>query len=236
MSNKPISSSRAKSKLNIASELYALGSKAGSSRSSDETKGGKSSSDRKRESGGSTSALPASKKSKLSLAGLTSATSSRSSSEGPAGTSLEYWEQTVIECEPVDLVDSVLTAIDQQDSDTIIGLICGAIKLYASPRAKSDVLLQMQLIYLSKLRPHIFCNEIVTQALVSVLKRDTQNSFKGKNNPSLHVLSEFFHFFSVQNLIFLVKTPNFDKISKDFSTKPRILIRFRKILEQKSEF
>lgn len=194
MSNKPISSrTAAKSKLNIASELYALGSKAGSSRSSDETKAGKSSSERKRESGGSSSStLPASKKTKLSLTGLSGGASSRSSSEGPAsaGTSLEYWEQTVIECEPVDLVDSVLTAIDQQDSDTIIGLICGAIKLYASPRTKSDLLLQMELLYLSKLRPHIFCNETVTQALVSVLKRDTQNSFKGKNNPSLHVLSE----------------------------------------------
>lgn len=194
MSNKPISSrTAAKSKLNIASELYALGSKAGSSRSSDETKAGKSSSERKRESGGSSSStLPASKKAKLSLTGLGGGASSRSSSEGPAsaGTSLEYWEQTVIECEPVDLVDSVLTAIDQQDSDTIIGLICGAIKLYASPRTKSDLLLQMELLYLSKLRPHIFCNETVTQALVSVLKRDTQNSFKGKNNPSLHVLSE----------------------------------------------
>lgn len=199
MSNKPISSSRtaAKSKLNLASELYALGSKASSSRSSDETKGGKSSSDRKRDSGGtSASTIPASKKAKLALTGLSGA-SSRSSSEGPAsaGASLEYWEQTVIECEPVDLVDSVLTAIDQQDSDTIIGLICGAIKLYASPRNKSDLLLQMELLYLSKLRPHIFCNETVTQALISVLKRDTQNSFKGKNNPSLHVLSKFNHNF-----------------------------------------
>uniref|UniRef100_A0A336KFD9 CSON009829 protein n=1 Tax=Culicoides sonorensis TaxID=179676 RepID=A0A336KFD9_CULSO len=191
MSNKPIPSSRtaAKSKLNLASELYALGSKAGSSRSSDEQKSGKTSSDRKRESGGSSSsALPASKKAKLSLPGLSGA-SSRSSSEGPSSASIEYWEQTVIECEPVDLVSSVLTAIDQQDSDTIIGLICGAIKFYANPRTKTDNLLYMDLVYLSKLRPHIFCNETVTQALVSVLKRDTQNAFKGKNNPSSHVLT-----------------------------------------------
>lgn len=195
MSNKQIPSSRtaAKSKLNLASELYALGSKTTGTRS-DDAKSGKNPSDRnKRDSVTSgTSGLPVPKKAKLGITTLPSS-SSRSSSEGPGSSSasLEYWEQTIIECEPVDLVQSVLTAIDQQDSDTIIGLTCGAIKLYSSGRNKPDNMLCMQLLYLSKLRPHIFCNETVTQALVSVLKRDSQNAFKGKNNPSVHVLSKY---------------------------------------------
>lgn len=187
--NKPptMSSRSAKGKITMphhGSELFALGSKSSSSETKNTNK--PSPAERKRDSSSSSSSsMQTAKKAKLAspLPG-----NSTRSDRTPSAT-LEYWEQQVIECEPQELVSSVLTATDQQDSDTIIGLICGAIKSYVNARTKPDIMLTLQLFYLAKLRPHIFCNEVVTQALVSVLKSGSQNSFKAKNNPSGHVIT-----------------------------------------------
>jgi integrator complex subunit 1 len=102
---------------------------------------------------------------------------------------LEQWEQVAMECEPVDLVASILAAIDQQDSDTVVGLVCGAIKFVTSSRVKSDSILTLSLLYLARIRPHIFCNETIRSALESILKRDSAHSFKGRNNPTVHILA-----------------------------------------------
>uniref|UniRef100_A0AAG5DFM4 DUF3677 domain-containing protein n=1 Tax=Anopheles atroparvus TaxID=41427 RepID=A0AAG5DFM4_ANOAO len=166
-------------------ELYALGSKSsvGGSRGDD----GKSrivvgsvagvGSERKREASGS-----------MALVGA-----SKSSSGGDSSSSssvLEYWEQCAMECESVDLAATVLGAIEQQDSDSVVGYICGAIKLLVSPKSKSESVLSLSLLYLARLRPHLFCNETITSALIAVLKRDgSGNAFKGRNNPTMHILA-----------------------------------------------
>ncbi|GAB0098046.1 Integrator complex subunit 1 [Sergentomyia squamirostris] len=90
--------------------------------------------------------------------------------EKPLG-EMDLWEQSAIDCEPVELVASVFAAIDLQDSDTLIGLLCGGIKLMTSARHQQDHILLLSLLYLSKLRPNLFANEIVTSALVGVLKQ-----------------------------------------------------------------
>lgn len=208
--NKPGGSRSGKSKPHVAhhaSELFALGSKSSSNRDDaknkvmSSSKSSSTASDRKRES--STvpiSSVPA-KKAKLSSSiGGSGSSSSRSGGDsaiGVGGTSsanasatiLDYWEQVAMDCETVDLVCAVLAAIDQQDSDKVVGLVCGAIKALISPRSKPESMLSLSLLYLAKIRPHLFCNETISSALVSILKRDTSHTFKGRNNPTTHILA-----------------------------------------------
>ncbi|XP_059607685.1 integrator complex subunit 1 [Phlebotomus argentipes] len=119
--------------------------------------------ERKRDLSGSSgsSAGPLTKKGRLSVGKPV---------EKPLG-EMDLWEQSALECEPVELVASVFAAIDLQDSDTLIGLLCGSIKLMASTRHQPDNILLLSLLYLAKLRPNLFANEIVTSALVGVLKQ-----------------------------------------------------------------
>lgn len=193
--NKPINPSRSsKNKIglpHLGGELYALG-KSLSSRddakskvmSSSSSKGGPSGlqPDRKREA---STNLPSNviKKPKLTPIGSVGGKSLESSAIQ------EYWEQIATECEPIDLITSVLSAIEQQDSDSVVALVCGGIKLLFSPRSKPDSVLSLAFLYLAKIRPNLFCNETITSALVSILKRDTQHAFKGRNNPTNHVLA-----------------------------------------------
>ncbi|XP_021703270.1 integrator complex subunit 1 [Aedes aegypti] len=199
--NKPSSSARStKKQIGLPqSELFALGSKSGpSSRDDSKNKPGVSGGpERKRDAAALASAVAA-KKIKLSATGGSGSVgsslpgTSKPSSGGDSSSSssvLEYWEQMALDCESVDLVSSVLGAIDQQDSDSVVGYVCGAIKLLISPKAKSESVLSLSLLYLAKIRPHLFCNETITSALIAVLKRDTQNSFKGRNNPTVHILA-----------------------------------------------
>ncbi|XP_019564410.2 integrator complex subunit 1 [Aedes albopictus] len=200
--NKPSSGARStKKQIGLPqSELFALGSKSGPSSRVDDSKnkpGGVSGGERKRDAAALVSAVAA-KKIKLAGAGSSGSAgssmpgTSKPSSGGDSSSSssvLEYWEQMALDCESVDLVSSVLGAIDQQDSDSVVGYICGAMKLLISPKAKSESVLSLSLLYLAKIRPHLFCNETITSALIAVLKRDTQNSFKGRNNPTVHILA-----------------------------------------------
>uniref|UniRef100_A0A182Y025 Uncharacterized protein n=1 Tax=Anopheles stephensi TaxID=30069 RepID=A0A182Y025_ANOST len=199
------------------SELYALGSKSsvGGSRGDDAKSRvgvGGVVSDRKREASssmalGSAGGPAAAKKIKLTsgasgsivggsstgLGGVSGVGTSKISSGGDSSSSssiLEYWEQCAMECESVDLASTVLSAIEQQDSDSVVGYICGAIKLLISPKSKSESVLSLSLLYLARLRPHLFCNETITSALIAVLKRDSGgNAFKGRNNPTMHILA-----------------------------------------------
>lgn len=189
--NKAGGSRSGKSKVGVphhASELFALGSKSSTSREDAKSKvmpPSKPVPDRKRDN---PAAVPmsttASKKPKMS----TSVPSSRI--DGPSiGSLQEYWEQVALDCETVDLVTSVLQAIDQQDSDKVVALVCGAIKALMQPRSKPESMLSLSLLYLAKIRPHLFCNETITSALVSIFKRDINHAFKGRSNPTVHVLA-----------------------------------------------
>lgn len=206
--NKSSTSRTGKSKIGAphhGSEIFALGSKSSSSSSSNrESKVMSSSSsstktggvsDRKREAPTPPSSSAAKKPKLPNLGGGSSSQPQSSShtsrtSEGSSGSSsnLEYWVQVARECEPAELVQSVLAAIDLQDSDTVVALLCGAIKALTL-RLKPESVLSLSLLYLAKVRPSMFCNETVTQALLSILKRDTQHTFKSRNNPSTHILA-----------------------------------------------
>lgn len=187
MERKPGSSRSSKSKVGVphhGSELFALGSK--------ETKSkvmSSGASDRKkRETASTISGVPL-KKPKLNPSASKTTETPSSSSSNSATTVVDYWEQVATECEITDIVSSVLAAIEQQDSELVVALICGAIKQLINPRSKPDLMLSLSLLYLAKIRPHLFCNETITSALVSILRRDTQHAFKGRNNPTVHVLA-----------------------------------------------
>lgn len=194
-----------KSKLGVphhGSELFALGSKSSSSRDDAKNKvmsSSKNVSDhRKRDASAGHSSVPI-KKPKLATSIGSGSGSSRltdvaggsgvSGGSGNSSSQLEYWEQVAIDCETVDLINAVLAAIDKQDSDTVIALICGAIRAVMCPRSKPESMLSLSLLYLGKIRPHLFSNETITSALLSILRRDTGHAFKGRNNPTMHVLA-----------------------------------------------
>lgn len=189
------------------SELYALGTKGSSSRD-DKNKvmsSVKSVSDRKREAtslGGS-----ASKKPKLNSGNsssgsnignvprLSSSDSGNTSSNTSATlTVVEPWEHLAIECvDPLDVLYSVKVAFDQNDYDTIIGLVLGSIKLLSTAtatRTKSEVNASIiSLLYLCKELQSIFCNDYITSALVWTLRRDTQHTYKGRSNQQAHIIA-----------------------------------------------
>lgn len=181
------------------SEIFALGSKTTASTSNREDSKSKvmSSTDRKREAT-STLTSNVTKKPKLAISSVSSsihstgftATSNRTSdtTNNTAAQNLEQWEQVAQECDGSELVQSVLTAIDRQDSDQVVALLCGAIKSITM-RTKLDHSQSLSLLYLAKLRPSMFCNEVITQALLSILRRDSTPSFKTRSNPSTHILA-----------------------------------------------
>lgn len=187
--NKPGSSRSGKSKPSVhhGSELFALGSK---SSSRDDAKMSKvvmpntKPIDRKRDAPTSLASATV-KKQKISSIGP-----SRLSDGSSSSSTLEYWEQVATDCELVDLIPSVLSAIEQQNSDTVIALVCGAIRSLVLSRSKPDSMMYLTLLYMAKIRPQLFCNEVVTTALLSILKRETASiAFKGRTNPTLHILA-----------------------------------------------
>lgn len=195
-----------KSKLGVphhGSELFALGSKSSTSRDDAKNKVMSSSKNvgdhRKRDSSSALSSVPIKKPKITTSIGGSSSSSSRlidgpggsgsSTVGGSSSSQLEYWEQVAIDCETVDLINSVLAAIDKQDSDTVIALICGAIRTVMCPRSKPEPMLSLSLLYLGKIRPHLFSNETITTSLLSILRRETGHAFKGRNNPTMHVLA-----------------------------------------------
>ncbi|XP_049878079.1 integrator complex subunit 1 [Pectinophora gossypiella] len=96
---------------------------------------------------------------------------------------------TSLEVEPVDLVPNVLQALDTHNSDKLLGLLTGSIRLLKSQRSKPDPILCMSMLYLTKIRPNMFAHETVTQTLCTLLKREQGAAFKSKGNPLVFVLA-----------------------------------------------
>ena len=159
-----------KSKMQHSSDLILLGNK---------NAGGN-----KRDS--SSAQPPPSKKTRIAPSSIhsTSATTSTAASEN--------WEDVInTECENVDLISSVLQATEQQDSDKIVSLVCSAIKSLSSSKVKNDSVLVSSLLYLAKIRPHIFANDNISAATISILKTDSQHSVRHtmKNNTPVFVMA-----------------------------------------------
>lgn len=94
-----------------------------------------------------------------------------------------------LEIDPVDLVPNVLHALDTHNSDKLLGLLTGSIRLLKSQRSKPDPILCMSILYLCKIRPNMFSHETVAQSLCGLLKREQGTAFKSKGNPLVFVLA-----------------------------------------------
>lgn len=142
--------------------------------------------DRKREQPGSTltSGLAPPKKPKT---GVQNPPSTERPGARPGGA--ESWEMVAMECDPMELVPSVLEASDLDEADRVVGLICGALRVLRSQRWKPDMLLYTNLCYLAKVRPSLLASDCVVHALSSLLRRDATHSFKSKGNPVVPVLA-----------------------------------------------
>uniref|UniRef100_A0A1A9UJ01 Uncharacterized protein n=1 Tax=Glossina austeni TaxID=7395 RepID=A0A1A9UJ01_GLOAU len=182
------SSSRATKKVHAGNEFFALGSKGyrdeAKSKIVSISKGATAAVDRKREAGTSSS-LIAAKKAKLG-AGL------RSQSEigpGPPGPSHEPWEQMATDVESVDIVETVSAAGEQHDTDTMVRLICGCIKnlMTSYTKSKPDMVACLSILYLAKVHPEYFANDIITSGLLHILRRDFNS--KIRQSSYSHVLA-----------------------------------------------
>ncbi|XP_045776448.1 integrator complex subunit 1 isoform X2 [Maniola jurtina] len=105
------------------------------------------------------------------------------------GSPAESVTGTSLEIDPVDLVPNVLQALDTHNSDKLLGLLTGSIRLLKSQRSKPDPILCMSMLYLTKIRPNMFAHETVTQTLCTLLKREQGAAFKSKGNPLVFVLA-----------------------------------------------
>ncbi|XP_045502451.1 integrator complex subunit 1 [Colias croceus] len=105
------------------------------------------------------------------------------------GSPAEAVAPTSLEIDPVDLVPNVLQALDTHNSDKLLGLLTGSIRLLKSQRSKPDLILCMSMLYLTKIRPNMFAHETVTQTLCTLLKREQGAAFKSKGNPLVFVLA-----------------------------------------------
>lgn len=104
-------------------------------------------------------------------------------------TSEEAWEHIAVEVDPADLVPSVIEACDLDDNDKAVSFLCGAVKQLRMQRVKPEKILYLSLLYIGKIRPYVFTQEHVVDALCSLLRRDTALSFKTKGNPLASVLA-----------------------------------------------
>lgn len=105
--------------------------------------------------------------------------------------SAETWEIVTIDCEPVDLVPMVLEANDNDEGNTVIGLICGALKTLRNQKYRPDNVTYLGLLYLAKIRPSIFSNSCIVHGLSSLLKKekDPAHNYKVKGNSLVPVLA-----------------------------------------------
>ncbi|KAK7791007.1 hypothetical protein R5R35_007901 [Gryllus longicercus] len=173
-------------------DLFALGTKASSEAKRTGVAHSKPSTshvlpgDRKREPSGSSlpSALAPPKKQKTGVVG-----NPPSGDRTVVRTGAEAWEMVALECDPMELVPAVLEANDLDEADRVVGLLCGAVRSLRAQRWKPDMLLYQDMCYLAKVRPSLFTNDCVVQALASLLRRDSSHSFKSKGNPVVPVLA-----------------------------------------------
>ncbi|KAK8386997.1 hypothetical protein O3P69_017976 [Scylla paramamosain] len=99
----------------------------------------------------------------------------------------EEWENVATEVDPNDLIPFIEAGEDYEGAEMYL---CGAVKTLRSHRTKPDNLLCFSLMYLAKVKPHLFSkSEMVVEAFCSLLKRDHSMTYKSKGNAAVSVLA-----------------------------------------------
>ncbi|XP_017779364.1 PREDICTED: integrator complex subunit 1 [Nicrophorus vespilloides] len=178
---KPSASRDADSKRNVVPILP----KSSSSSSHMSSSSSKVIPERKREAS-SSSIIPSSKKLKVMSSSLRPQSVQSSSSmplerslSASGGTALEHWETMVIDCEPAELLTSILEAIKNNNTDRAVGLVLSAIRVLRSQRFKPCKMTYYSLIFLCQMKPSLFVNEHIVAALMSSFRREVGASVGG---------------------------------------------------------
>ncbi|KAK3862242.1 hypothetical protein Pcinc_031873 [Petrolisthes cinctipes] len=148
-----------------------------------------SSGDRGRDGGGGSSGMLA-KKAKTGFGGGAAgvrAGAGKQSTGDMVNLLSEEWESVAVEVDPNDLIPVMDTAEEYGDSAMYL---CGAVKTLRSQRTKPDNLLCFSLMYLAKVKPHLFNHsELAVEAFCSLLKRDHSMTYKTKGNSAASILA-----------------------------------------------
>jgi integrator complex subunit 1 len=99
------------------------------------------------------------------------------------------WESLALDCDPVDLIRAIEDAEQDDQTDAIEGLLCGAVKQLKTQRAKPDPIIYLSLMHLSKCRDYLFMTKHVIEALCSLLKRDVKEAYKSKGNALVSLMA-----------------------------------------------
>jgi len=189
--NKMSVSNRGQKKVLLGGELFALGTKGVRDDSKSKImpiKGiagcGPGSSERKREASSSL----AGHSSKRFRVSLKDGGPDMTTSTGMA--QYEIWEQLAVEVDLSTVLESIYTAIEQNDNETVVRYICGIIRLATTAslasRPKTDNIAFLTLMYLAKVHPNFFNNDVIAYALLSFLRRET--NVKMRYNINLHII------------------------------------------------
>lgn len=90
--------------------------------------------------------------------------------------------------DPNDLIPFIEAGEEYGDSAEMY--LCGTVKSLRSQRTKPDNLLCFSLMYLVKVKPHLFSrSDMVVEAFCSLLKRDHSMTYKSKGNAAVSVLA-----------------------------------------------
>ncbi|XP_060659679.1 integrator complex subunit 1 [Drosophila nasuta] len=192
--NKMNASNRGQKKALMGGEqLYALGTKA--VRDDAKSKilpikgmpGSSNSNDRKREAPTALTSH-ASKRFRGNIKDGTTDMTPTTSTSGVA--QYEVWEQVAVDCDLATVLESIYTAIEQNDNEAVVRFICGIIRQATSTslssRPKVDNIAYLTLLYLAKVHPNYFNNDVVTYALLSFLRRES--NVKMRYNVNLHII------------------------------------------------
>jgi len=86
------------------------------------------------------------------------------------------WEENVLEVDANLLFRKVIEAHNGNNENKIIGYLCGAAKQLKNNRSKPESALYLSLMYLVKIKPQLFFNDLVVEAFCSLLRRENASS------------------------------------------------------------
>ncbi|KAL3877747.1 hypothetical protein ACJMK2_035409 [Sinanodonta woodiana] len=107
----------------------------------------------------------------------------------PAPNANFLFEESAIEVDPIDILEELSAAEDDENDERVEGIICGTVKLLRNSRCKPDHVVFLSLMYLAKAKPAVFNTELVIEAMCSLLKRDLSLNFKAKGNALTSVMA-----------------------------------------------
>ncbi|KAF7268865.1 hypothetical protein GWI33_018061 [Rhynchophorus ferrugineus] len=148
----------------------------------------------KREASSSSLTLPHAKKLKVGLTGVSRPGIGGSSGQSllpidriTASSGIEPWETSAIECEVSELFDKITPYLQTDHIDKLVGYILGLIKSLKTSKSKPCKVTWSIICSIASVKPDIFTNGNIVNAMVSLLRRDISAGMKGLYKMNSHV-------------------------------------------------